>query len=194
LRLPAKLGVALLDYDHDGHLELFSGNGRAERDVNRFESGRAFQAPPALYWRRGNRWAAVPATGAWATPLTARGLAAADFDGDGGVDIVIAQNGGSPRLLHNDQRRGLPWLKVDLVATRGARDADGARVEVHTPRRVLLQTKVPAMSYMAQSASTLTFGLGEDARVRKIVVHWPDGTRQEVRPAGINRRLVITEP
>jgi hypothetical protein len=50
------------------------------------------------------------------------------------------------------------------------------------------------MGFMAQSEKTLTFGLGGDDRVRKVVVRWPSGVIQEVRPAGVNRRLVITEP
>ena len=52
----------------------------------------------------------------------------------------------------------------------------------------------PAMGFMAQSESVLTFGLGDDARVRKIVVHWPSGQRQELRPESVNRTLVIREP
>jgi hypothetical protein len=27
-----------------------------------------------------------------------------------------------------------------------------------------------------------------------VVVRWPDGERQEIRPSGVNRRIVITEP
>ena len=46
---------------------------------------------------------------------------------------------------------------------------------------------------VAQLSATLTFGLGEDARVRKIVVEWPDGTRQEVRAPAVNRRIVIEQ-
>ena len=70
----------------------------------------------------------------------------------------------------------------------------GGRYAYHTPRGVLVQTMEPAMGLMAQSEKTLTFGLGEDNRVRSIVVRWPSGVRQEIRPEGINRRLVITEP
>ena len=65
---------------------------------------------------------------------------------------------------------------------------------MHTPRRTLVQTVAPAMGFMAQSESTLTFGLGEDARVRKISIYWPSGQIQELRPEGLNRTLVIREP
>lgn len=195
--LGTKLGVALLDYDLDGRVDVLTGNGRAEPDVNRFEQGRDFAATPALMWNRGNGWVEAPAaaTGEMLASIpAARGIAVADFDGDGDLDVVIAQNDGPPRLLRNDQRGGLPWLQIDLIATRSAREAGGARVEVHTPGRVLVQTVGPAMSAMAQSTATLTFGLGDDARVRKVVVHWPSGARTEMRPEGVNRLLVLKEP
>lgn len=192
--LSTKLGAALLDYDLDGRLDVFSGGGRAEVDTNRFEFGREFAAMPELRWNGGGQWvAAETVEEAPFASLIARGVAVADFDGDGDPDIVIAQNGAGPRLLRNEQRGGLPWLQVRLTARRGAREASGARVEVHTPRRVQVQTVAPAMGYMAQSTAMLMFGLGDDARVRKVVVQWPSGSREEIRPEGVNRRITITE-
>jgi enediyne biosynthesis protein E4 len=196
-RLGEKLGLALLDYDLDGRMDILTGNGLAEPGIDSFEHGRAFASAPSLLWSDGRDWTRAPPPAgpdAFSTPLTARGIAVADVYGDGNLDVVIAQNGGGPRLFRNDQRVHRSWLRIDLVGTRCQRDAGGARVEVHTPRGVLVQTMEPAMGFMAQSEKTLTFGLGEDDRVRRIVVRWPDGLRQEVRPEGINRRLVITEP
>ncbi len=195
--LREKLGVALLDYDLDGRIDIVSGNGLAEPGLNRFEHGRAFGSAPELLWNDGRGWTRAPTVagaGALGAPLVARGVAVADVDGEGSVDILVAQNGGSPRLYRNERRTHHAWLRVDLVGTRCQRDAGGARVEVHTPRGVLVQTMEPAMGFMAQSERTLTFGLGDDDRVRRVVVLWPDGMRQEVRPQGVNRRIVITEP
>jgi hypothetical protein len=196
LRLRGKFGAALLDYEFDGHLALFSGNGRAEPDVNKFEQGRNFSGRPQLFLARNHRWLPAPVAegGNWANPLVARGIAVADIDGDGDDDIIIAQNNGPALVLRNDQHSGLPWLRLRLVATRSQPDAGGARVEVHTPRRVLTRTVAPAMGFMAQSESTLTFGLGEDTRVQKIVIQWPSGQRQELRPSAINQTLTLREP
>jgi hypothetical protein len=191
----AKFGVAVADLDLGGHWEVFTGDGRGERAVNKFETGREFAAPPRVLWHDGISWQPTQAEDnlALAQPLVARGIAAADFDGDGDPDIVITQSGGPPRLLRNDQRLGQPWLRVRLVPASGASEATGARVELHTPRSVMTQTVAPAMGLFAQSESTLTFGLGDDARVRRIIVHWPSGRRQEVRPESANTTLVIRE-
>jgi hypothetical protein len=196
LRLRGKFGAALLDYEFQGHAALFSGNARAEPDVNKFEQGRNFSARPELLISRNNRWVSAPVAdnGRWDSAMVARGIAVADIDGDGDDDIIIVQNNGPAIVLRNDQHSGLPWLRLRLIATRSQRDAGGARVEVHTPRRVLTRTVAPAMGFMAQSDSVLTFGLGEDTRVRKIVIQWPSGQRQELRPTAINQTLVVREP
>ncbi|PTY07788.1 CRTAC1 family protein [Opitutaceae bacterium EW11] len=195
-RLPARLGVALLDYDLDGRLDAFSGGGRAEPELNRFDLGRRFDGAPALYWNQGETWTAVlpPADSAWAAAARIRGLATADFDGDGDEDVVCTQNGGPARYYRNEQRTGAAWLKIRLVGTRSAANGWGARIEVQTPRHKLSRLALPEMGYLSQSDSVLTFGLGEDARVRRVVVLWPSGLRQEVVPDGVNRMVSITEP
>ena len=193
LPLAARLGVVAADLDLDGRFEVFSGEGRAEPGLNRFENGRDFAREPQILRPRGDTWQPLEGAGEF-TALTARGVAAADFDGDGDPDIVIAQNHGAPVYLRNDQRAGAPWLRLRLTATRSEPAAGGARVEVHTPRRVLAQTVAPALGFMAQSESALTFGLGEDARVRKVVIQWPSGQVQELKPDALNRTLEIREP
>ena len=197
LPLAARLGVVATDLDLDGRFEVFSGEGLAVPGVNKFDSGRGFARAPEVYWPRGESWRPLfrgDATAAAPAALTARGVASADFDGDGDPDFIIAQNNGAPVLLRNEQRVGAPWLRLRLTATRSEPSAAGARVEVHTPRRVLAQTVAPALGYMAQSEAALTFGLGEDARVRKIVIQWPSGQVQELKPAGLNRTLDLREP
>jgi hypothetical protein len=194
--LAGRLGLVVADLDLDGRAEVFTAEGLAEAAVNRFDAGRDFARRPQVYWPRGTAWpalfdetarAALPAT-------TARGIAAADFDGDGDPDVVLAQNNGPPVYLRNDQRAGAPWLRLRLTATRSEPAAGGARVEVHTPRRELVQTVAPALGFMAQSDSDVVFGLGDDARVRRIVIQWPSGQVQEVKPDGLNRTLDIREP
>jgi enediyne biosynthesis protein E4 len=187
-KLPGKFGVAALDYDLDGRYDIFSGAARAEPDVNRFDFGDALAEAPVLHWNGGGTWSRVAVAGVDA--LRARGLACADFDGDGDEDVVINQNGGPAVLLRNEQRLNSAWLGVNVVGA----NSTGARVEIHTPRLRLVRTVLPRVGYLSQSDSRLIFGLGEDVRVRRVVVTWPNGLRQEVEPTGINRFLTVSAP
>jgi enediyne biosynthesis protein E4 len=196
LRLTSRLGFALIDYDLDGRVDAFSGGGRAEGGLNRFDAGRDFDASPGLWWNQGNRWVAAPALpdARWTDPLRSRGIVSLDYDGDGDEDIVITQNGGHAKLLRNDQRASQAWLRIQLVGTKSPRDGTGAKVEVQTPRHKLSRIVAPPVGYLSECEQVLTLGLGEDERVRGITVTWPSGTRQQITAPAINQKMVVVEP
>lgn len=194
-RLRNKLGVALLDYDLSGRLDVLSPEGVAESGLERPVSPTEGAAVPTLLWNGGRTWTSVPLSQTrMDAGFLARGIAVADVYGNGSLAVAVGQAFGPPRLFRNDQKTFHSWIRIDLVGTRTAKDAGGARVEVHTPRGILTQTMEPAMGFMAQSESTLTFGLGDEGRVRRIVVRWPSGRVQEIRSPVVNRRISITEP
>jgi hypothetical protein len=193
--LREKLGVALIDAELDGRTEIVSGDGALAADPGRAEPDEGALPMPKMVWRDGNGWKAGRlAIGPLARDGWVRGIAVADFFGQGRPDMVVASADAPLRLLRDNDHSRNAWLRVQLVGTRSVRDAGGARVEVQTPRRTYEQTVEPAMGYMAQSEGVLTFGLGNDTRVNRIVVLWPSGIRQEVSAPEVNRRWVITEP
>ncbi len=198
IELVPRLAAAVADFDLDGRDEWIVAGTRAESWSTGKLDGDRSGGPPRFQWWDGAKWGMtglIDVDGTpWTRALATRGVACADFDGDGDVDLVLAQNEAAPLLLVNEMRPGTPWLRLRLVATRSHPDAGGARVEVHTPSGVLSKVMVPAMGYLAQSDSRLTFGLGADARVRRIVVFWPSGQRQEFGPKELNREWVLREP
>src|SRR5258708_29254283 len=54
-------------------------------------------------------------------PIAGRGLATADYDNDGDIDIVTNKRGDHPSLLRNDGGNANHWLEILLIGTKSNR-------------------------------------------------------------------------
>ena len=115
-----------------------------------------------------------------AARLNGRGLAAADFDNDGSVDIAVNSIGGKLMLLRNTGAKG-NWLTVKV-----GRFAPGTVITALLPNgRRLVQELKAGSSYLSSEDPRAHFGLGREKRVNELIVRYPDGheTRlEEVKP------------
>jgi hypothetical protein len=131
----------------------------------------------------------------------ARGMAVADFDNDGDLDIVINNNpGDSGRaelaqavLLRNDTGTRRNWLAVELRGTRGNRDAVGAVVTIETGGGKQLRYVTAGSGYASQQSARLYFGLGDQTKVDALTVRWPSGLVQRFENITAKQLLQITE-
>jgi hypothetical protein len=154
-------GVAWLDYDNDGDLDLYV--------VNYLGSNRLFRNEGPPFWTF---------TDASIAPLdndgSGWGVACADFDEDGEIDIYLT-NGGANRLFLNDATEGTHWLGIKLVGTISNRSAIGARVRVVSGAGSQIREVSGGSGYLSQDSLPLEFGLGSATVVDTVVVHWPSG-------------------
>ena len=125
-----------------------------------------------------------------------RAVAMADWDGDGDLDLWLA-NRTAPRvrLMRNDSENGHHWLAIRLRGSKSNRDAIGARVEmVLDDSTRLIRTLHAGDGYLAQSTKWLHFGLGDGKSVRELTVAWPGGERESIgRIDVVDRLLMIVE-
>ena len=199
-------GLFFFDYDLDGRLDLLQVNGHLEDDIEVVEPSQQYRQAPQLFWNAGPDASATfvpvePAPGDGLTvELVGRGSSYADIDGDGDVDVLLLQTGDRPLLLRNDQDTGHRWLRFLLRGDgeRVNRDAIGAWVEVEqrTAAGPVVQRRrvMPTRSYQSQVEPVVTIGLGAAASVddlTRVEVLWPDGSRQPVEVAGLDRVVEV---
>src|SRR4029078_7496716 len=81
-----------------------------------------------------------------------RGLACADYDNDGALDLLAVCAGGPVQLFHNIAARRGHWLTVRaLDPAARCRDAVGAEVVVHSASRSWWGLVQPSSSYLVSN-------------------------------------------
>ncbi len=192
-------GLLFADLDLDGFVDLLAGNGHIEPGINAVQSDVTFAQPLQLFWnnRRGQFVAVSGQVGAgFGEEIVARGIATADIDRDGDLDVLVTVNGGSPRLLRND----LPtaeanWLRIRLRGASPNLDAVGAVVTLFAGDLVQRRMVRTGSSYLSQSEiNPFLIGLGGRTQADSILVRWPgSGNSDRFGPATAGQTLTIDE-
>lgn len=175
-------GVGFLDYDLDGWPDLVLANGHVIDDVHQFNRTILYEQTPLLFHNEGGKRFTDRTSdlGSYSKALrVGRGLAFADIDNDGDLDVLFANNHQEPALLRNENPHRRHWLTVRCVSKQGGRDALGAIVTLEAGGVRQVREVRAAFSYLCSNDSRVNFGLGENTRIDKVTVRWPGGNVQE---------------
>ncbi|HKC13875.1 MAG TPA: CRTAC1 family protein, partial [Vicinamibacteria bacterium] len=190
-------GTRFLDYDNDGHQDLFVAQGHVLDTIELTSDHLRYQQPPLLLKGDGDRFRSVgPVAGAaFRRSWAGRGAAFGDLDNDGDTDIVVANCGERPYILRNDGGNRLNWLSLRMVGTRSNRDGIGCRVKtVTTSGLTQYHTVSTASSYLSASDKRLLIGLGSAEGLRRVEIRWPSGIVQTLDDLKANQTLTVREP
>jgi enediyne biosynthesis protein E4 len=193
-------GLVVFDVELDGDLDFAVANG----SVNRGDTWPGCASPPPwdryaepnqLYLNQGNgHFALAPEeAGPIGTIEVTRGLAMADIDHDGDLDLLFANTQAAPHLYRNDAPRQGHWLFVRPVKRRGGAVAIGSEVVVKAGGVSRLRLAVADYGYLSSSIPDAHFGLGNATSVDEIDVTWPDGKRERFDGGAVDRSVTLVQ-
>jgi len=167
-------GVAFLDANDDGRLDLATANGHVNDGRPRLP-----YAMPARLWLGQGRGRMVDASDKagppWKVPRLGRGLATGDLDNDGRVDLLIVAEGEPLAYFRNTSKGTGRSLTLRLEGSSSNRDAVGAKVVVVAGGRRQVAQRTGGGSYLSAPDPRLRFGLGPAGRAESVEVTWPSG-------------------
>jgi ASPIC/UnbV protein/uncharacterized protein DUF6851/VCBS repeat protein len=180
-------GVSWADLDLDSDLDLVLANGsipvrNLARDVQPIQVLENRAAQGALRQFSDAGVSGLPR-------VVGRGLAVADYDNDGRLDVAINSVGGRLILLKSTAPQSEAsgnWLEVSLAGFH-----PGARVTVVLPdgRRLVREVQAGS-SYLSSEDPRVHFGLGQATTVNELVVRFPSG--RETRLGGVSANRLVT--
>ncbi len=176
-----RFGVVLADLNNDGVLDLFEANGRVTSTPEPEDVGDVYAEPNVLY--QGNavtpqRFTVVDKAGIGDLVYrTSRGLAVGDINGDGALDLVVANRDASPEVLIN-LNEGNNSVRIKPVDKNGAVLHALVSGRVGNSQMILTRQVQVAGSYTAAHEPVAHFGLGAETTLAGVQVFWPDGTRE----------------
>ncbi len=174
-------GVGWMDVDNDGFQDLYVANASS-----------AFNNTNRLFRNvNGISFVDIAPQANVALAAEAFGMASADLDDNGFVDIVVSHGATPTAIFLNDGASDGRWLQLELVGTDSNRDGIGARVQVDADGFVRTQELRAGTSYLSHDDLRMEFGVGESTTAQ-VSIQWPSG-QQDVYamvPTGNRYRAV----
>lgn len=189
-------GTKFGDFNNDGFLDLAIVNGHTRDNNERVDTMGHYAQPAQLFMYENGAYADRSREGGagFTTPAVGRGLALADIDNDGRLDLVIVDLEGRARILMNRMPNTGAWLTVRLRATHSNRMALGSRVTVRAGGQSWIAEATTGGSYLSASDPRVHFGLGTAASIDSVEVRWPSGAVSRLQNPPISREIEIKEP
>lgn len=172
-------GTSFFDFDSDGWLDLIVANGSTfEQKVT---SPPLLEPMPSfLFWNAQREFFRdlAPWNKSLSKPHVSRGLAVADFNNDGAMDVAIVDHSESVRLLRNDTPQG-NWIEIRLhdrvpPTNNAIGFGDGTTVTA-SAGGIAFRRSVGSSSYLSQDTHRIHIGLGAAAKVDRLEVRWLRG-------------------
>lgn len=188
-------GTTMQDFDQNGQMDLFIANGHV---VTAAHNPRQ-QMPAQLFSFDGhNQWREISELAGqyFEKNWLGRGVATADFDDDGDLDLLILNLDQPACLLRNDSERG-NWINVSFRGRTSNRFGVGVNVEMttQTGAREINQSQqlCGGTSFASTHQPILSFGLGPSSDPVDLHIIWPSGLKETLTAVQPNQHIIVDE-
>ncbi len=198
-------GTSFLDFDNDGWKDILIAHGHVYPLVDNFQWGTSFAQQLLLFKNekadaknnriRFERVGAAPGT-ALADSMVARGMAIADFDGDGKEDAIVNNLDGAPYLMKNVSADRHHWLALKLIgdsSKKTPKDAVGSVVYATVGNLRQRFDLTSGGGYASQNEQTIHIGLGDALKIDSLEIIWSNGQREKITVDKIDRLLTVKQ-
>ncbi len=188
-RLLSGWGLKFFDYDNDGWVDAILSNGHPDDMIEQYSQQVKYKEPLLLFHNTNGVLKNISATAGpvFQKSYPSRGLAVGDFNNDGRLDVLVANNGEAPLLLRNNSSPENRWVGLKLVGRLANRDAIGARIVWSVDGKKFARLKNNGGSYLSSHDPREVLGLGPTGKLDYVEIHWP-------RPSTQVQRLTNLEP
>ncbi|MEO1061882.1 MAG: CRTAC1 family protein [Actinomycetota bacterium] len=177
------------DLDEDGRLDLYVVNGMQGTAIfDTLPDGELVEANQ-VFRNAGDGFEPRPDWGL-GDDAGGRGMAQADLDGDGDLDVVINNLGSPSRWYENQLCGGTAVVVEPLWPAAQNLDALGATVVVDDGDVVRERIITGARGYLSTSQTRAHVGLGDGGPV-DVTVRWPDGATTQLDDVDPGELLVV---
>ena len=175
-------GAKFMDLDLDCWLDLYVANGHVIDNIHLFNDQYHHRQNDQVYLNRSGIYAdKTKDVGIDLSRMfVSRGVAQADIDNDGDIDLFVSNNNDDATLLINE---GLPrnnWIGFHLQGTTSNRDAIGSKITISTNLGKQVAWVNLSGSYLSSNDRRVVFGLGKEEKVKTAEIHWPGQIKKEI--------------
>ena len=190
------VSMKFLDYDNDGWPDILQLNGAMLDNVQLYHNQVSYKEPLLMLrnFGKGQFDKVSDSLGPdFVRPIVGRGVATADYDNDGDIDIVTNNRDDYPSLLRNDGGNANHWLTVFLIGTKSNRDGTGASLKLTSEGMSQVEQAKGGMGYMSASDPRIHFGLGKRTKIESLVITWPSGQVDRLSSVPIDKIIAVQE-
>lgn len=211
----------ITDFDNDGWKDIFITNGYAKdltnRDFLKFKSDYVFQQlikhkPENKYYlsqqipstpvhnymfKNNHNLTFTDESEAWGfgTPDFSNGVAFADLDNDGDLDLIV-NNLNAPASIYRNMTTELlhrHFLKIKFDGARKNRFGLGAKVYVYAGGHLQYYEQMRTQGFESSVSEVMNIGLDYAPEVDSLIVIWLGGKYQILKNIPVNQTITLKE-